>query len=273
MQRVASRSLGKMSAFALVAYGSILGGSVHAHEFWIDPVTFTPKLNATVPIVFRIGVDFKGDTYPFERTLDRGFGLVDGRGRRSLKSVDGDDPATKVKFTAPGLATVWHRRAAEIVTFETMAKFEASLIEEGYGALAAVHRAAGRPLTGIREAYTRHAKTLVRVGDGTGGQDRAIGMLIELVAEQNPYTHAADKPLTMQLLYAGKPLASTLVKVIHRDDPLSPRRLMTDQEGRVAIDVTRPGEYLVNAVHMLAGTPADKADWVSHWASLTFLRQ
>jgi hypothetical protein len=251
----------------------ICAGPLAAHEFWIDPVKSTPVLNETVPLVIRIGSDFKGDTYPYVRALDRGFAVVDAKGIHKLKTLDGDDPAADYKFTAPGLAIVWHQRAPEPVLFATMARFEENLVEEGHEVLAAQHRAAGKPLTSIRENFSRHAKALVQVGAAKGGSDRAVGMTLELVAEANPYDLTAEKPLPVRLFHVGKPLANTLVKVFNRDDPTSPRRIRTDAEGRIAIDISRPGEYLVAAVHMLPASAADKADWISLWASLTFARR
>jgi Domain of unknown function (DUF4198) len=243
-----ARRLATALAFAAgVALAPIVA---EAHEFWIDPFTFTPAVNATVPIVFRI----------------------DSRGSRTPKTLDGDDPATEHKFSSPGLAIVWHRRAPETVVFETMERFEQNLVLEGLETLAEVHRQTGKPLSGIRENYVRCAKALLQVG-GPGGNDRAVGLPLELIAEANPYAHGPGQPLPVRLLYAGKPIGGILVKVFNRDDPASPQRLRTDADGRVAIDVARPGEYLVSAVHMLPAKPEEKAHWSSLWASLTFARQ
>jgi hypothetical protein len=242
-----------------------------AHEFWIDPVKFTPKPGATVPIVFRIGSDFKGDTYPYVRGLDRRFTVTDARGERTIKTLDGDDPAAEVKFTQAGLAIVAHQRAAEEVVFETFAKFEENLVYEGLEPIIEVHRKAGKPMTGIREAYARCAKALISVG-AVAGNDRAIGMPLELIAEKNPYALAVGEALPVRLLRDGRAAAGILVKSFNRDDPASPRLARTDTDGRVVIDVTRRGEYLISAVHMTEPKSGDKVDWSSLWATLTFAR-
>ncbi len=264
--------LRRMTGLAIALTLTSVNAPALAHEFWIDPVSFTPAVKATVPIVFRIGSDFRGDTYPYVRALDRGFQLVTSRNAQPLKAIDGDDPATDVTFRVPGLSIIWHRRAPEPVVFETMEKFEETLADEGLEEIGTAHRAARRPLTKIRELFSRCAKALLQVGGGDAGADRAIGLPLELVVGANPYGYPRDKPLPVQVLLGGKPLENAMVKVFYASDQSSPRRLRSDAGGRVAIDVSRTGDYLVSTVHMTTAAPADKADYVSLWASLTFAR-
>ncbi|MEQ1647101.1 MAG: DUF4198 domain-containing protein [Hyphomicrobiaceae bacterium] len=261
----------QLAASAMMTCSAILApcSLAQAHEFWIDPSNFTPPINTAVAITFRIGSDFRGDTYPYVRSLDQGFGIIDSVGTRKPKTLDGDDPATEIKFTRPGLAIVWHRRAPETVTFETIARFEEILAEEGHEAVGEQHRKSGKPLKEIRENFSRYAKALIQVG-GQGGHDRTIGLPLELVAESDPANSEARNQFTVKLLDAGQSLPGTLVKIFNADYPASSKRLRTDQNGRVTFDAAEPGEYLVSAVHMRPAAAKDKADWVSLWASLTF---
>lgn len=247
--------------------------TAEAHEFWIDPVTFTPAVAQTVPIVLRIGSDHQGNSYPFVRALDRGFQLVTRTGATPLKTLDGDDPASEVTFRVPGLSIIWHRRAPEPVVFDTMAKFEETLQDEGLEAIAVEHRAAGRPLVKIKELFSRCAKALIQVGNSADGTDRAVGLPLELIAGVNPYTHPKEAPLPVFVRLNGKPLGNALVKVFSTGEPGKMQRLRSDAEGRVEIAAAATGEYLVSAVHMAKATAADKADYVSLWASLTFARR
>jgi uncharacterized GH25 family protein len=243
-----------------------------AHEFWIDPVTFTPKLGATVPIVFRIGSDFLGGTYPFVRALNSRLALHDAGGERGVKAIDGDDPAFDVKFTRPGLSVLVHERKAEEVIFATFDQYEVNLKYEGLEYVIAAHRARGLPLTSIREHYTRHAKALIQVGDTTQGTDRAVGMTLELIALSNPYTLLPTALLPIQLLFKGKPVSNALVKAHSATNRQSPVLARTDAEGRVAFDITQRGDYLISAVYATEPEPTTKAEWISFWASLTFVK-
>ena len=242
-----------------------------AHEFWIDPVQFTPKTGAIVPIVFRIGLNYQGDTYPFVRSLSRRFTVTDRQGEHTIKTLDGDDPAAELKFPLSGLSILVHERVAEEVVFATFDKFKENLTIEGLEPIIAQHQSTNRPLVDIRELYSRCAKSLVSVGKG-GGDDKLVGMPLELVSEKNPYQLEGATELPVRLYALGKPISGVLVKSFNRDDPMSPRLARTDDEGRVMVDVSRSGEYLVSAVQMVEPTSRSEADWMSFWASLTFAR-
>jgi Domain of unknown function (DUF4198) len=250
---------------------SQLSSPATAHEFWIDPIEFTPKVGTTVPIVHRIGQNFLGDTYPFVRKLSRRFSIVDSKGERAIKTVDGDDPAAEVKFATPGLSIVVYQRVAELVTFKTYTQFEENLNIEGLEWVIDAHRKAGKRTADIRELYARCAKSLIAVGDGAGN-DRAVGLPLEIIAEQNPYTLQASQPLGIRILHDGKPAVGLLVKSFNRDDPDSPRKARTDSDGRAQIELPKSGEVLISAVHMLQPNAKEQAEWSSLWASLTFKR-
>jgi Domain of unknown function (DUF4198) len=262
-------------ALVLSAALGVTTGPVAAHEFWIDPVSYTPAVGATVPIVFRIGSDFHGDTFPYIRAFDQHFSVTDAGGKSKPETLDGDDPAAEVKFTTKGLTIVAHQRGQEEVVFKTMAAFEENLREEGLEPLIEAHKKANKPATDIRELYTRYAKALVQVGGGTGS-DKALGLPYELVAETDPYIHPKGQPFAVRFLKGGQPIAGALVKCFQRDKPDStapkPQEVRTDANGRAACDISKSGEHMISTVAMISGTPADKADWISHWATLSFAR-
>jgi uncharacterized GH25 family protein len=246
--------------------------AVRAHEFWLDPVKFRAASGETVPIVFRNGENLRGGTYPYVRALDRRFVVVDAKGERRIKTLDGDDPAAEVRLRAAGLSIVAHHRAAETVVYKSFAHFEESMKEEGLEAMVAQQLAARGATAGLRESYVRCAKALIEVG-GTGSDgDRAIGLPIEIVAEQDPYRVGAGGTLKVRVLFKGAPLAGVMVRTLHRDDPLSPRRVRTDADGRAEVPLALAGEYLLSAVHALPASDPKRADLETYWASTTFLR-
>lgn len=266
------RKLSQLGVLALSPVLVLCFTPAEAHEFWIDPVTFTPAVSASVPIVFRIGSNFRGDTYPYVRKLDRGFRVVSARGEQPVKAIDGDDPATDIKLRDRGLTIIWHRRAPETVDFATMAAFEETLVDEGLEAIGSAHRAANRPLVKIKESFARCAKALLQVGGGELGADRPVGLPLEIVAETNPYVLQAGGKLSIRLLLEGAPLSDALVKVFHQLHGEHPLRIRTDKDGRVTFDATQAGEYLISAVHMRTALPSEGVDYASQWATLTFKR-
>ncbi len=135
----------------------------------------------------------------------------------------------------------------------------------------AVHQQAGKPQAKIREQYSRCSKALVSVGKG-GGVDRPVGLPLELIAERNPYAWPTDEKLPVRLLFEGKPLSGVTIKLFSHDAPAQPKRYVSDDDGRIVVDLPRAGEYLVHTLHMREPRAGEQADWVSLWASLTFAR-
>lgn len=263
-------SIHRFFAIPMIALGA-MSMSATAHEFWLEPDNFSPKPNTNVAISILIGQNFKGNSYPYIRGEYKRFVTIDKRGERPVKGIDGDDPAVTMKFPQAGLAIMAHYSTAEPLTFETWESFENYLALEGLQHIGPLHRQLGKSLTNIKEIYTRCAKLLLNVG-GEGGEDRATGMPLELVAEGNPYQLAAGEMLPVRLLFNGKPIEGVQITAFSRAEPANRQHVRTDAEGRARIALPVAGPWLLNAVHMLAPGPRDKADWTSLWASMTFSR-
>ena len=242
-----------------------------AHEFWLEPSAYAAETGATVTITHRNGQFFKGNSYPLVRAWYKKFTLVEGENVQDIKGIPGDDPAASLHLAKPGLKIVTYLSTPDFLKFPSWKKFTGYLESEGQGHILARHRARGLSETLVRESYSRCAKTLIAVGNGKGA-DRFTGMPIELVAEQNPYELAAGAPLPVRLLLHGRPAAGLTIKVFAAADRKTPRRYVTDREGRALVPLPHRGAYLLNAVYIFE-PPKDKAgkyEWESLWASLTF---
>jgi uncharacterized GH25 family protein len=82
---------------------------------------------------------------------------------------------------------------------------------------------------------------------------------LELLPHRNPNAFS--------LLFRGKPIANVLVVALNKDETVHGR---TDAKGRVALRLTRPGMWLIKAVHMEPAPAGAEVDWESWWASITF---
>ena len=242
-----------------------------AHEFWLEPGNFTPRPAENVPISILIGERFKGNSFPFIRQEFRKFVIIDARGEKPVKGVDGDDPALNVKFTAPGLVVFAHYSTREKLQFDTWQQFLTYLEFEGLEHIAQLHLQQGKPQTKIKETYSRCAKLLMSVSGG-GGEDRLTGMPLELVAERNPYALKPGEPLPVRLYFDGKPAADVMISAISKAEPENRMRVRTDKEGRASIALPAAGPWLLNAVHMIPPARGADAHWASLWASMTFAR-
>lgn len=256
------------SALLAVAFGS-----ASAHEFWLEPDNFTPKLGERVPVNIFIGQNFKGNSFPFGKDEFKKFVVIDAKGEKPVKGIDGDEPAVTMTFRTPGLVAFSHYSTPEtlVADWDLFARY---LKLEGLDHIERLHRAQNKPMSKIKEIYWRCAKLLMQVG-GAGGQDRFTGMPLELIAEKNPYTLAPGEALPVRLLHDGKPIKDIQIAAISKAEPDKRRTVRTDAEGRALIDLPQRGPWLLNAVHMMEPGPREKgqkADWMSLWASLSFAR-
>lgn len=262
--------------FSAAAGGLVLSAAAQAHDFWIEPSTFTPKAGQAVTVRLLVGQQLAAE--PVGRPAFgafKQFALDDGRQRLPIGGRAGSDPAGVLRVAGAGL---------QIVTFHGLpvgdelpaAKFTAYLEEEGLDAVIARRQAAGQSGAPGRELYTRYAKSLLRVGDDGAGDetgdraDRALGLPLELIAERNPYRMRSGDELPLRLLYLQRPLAGALVVAISRARPGEARSARSDAEGRVRLKLDGGGFWLVKAVHMVESSQPALADWESLWASLTF---
>ena len=239
-----------------------------AHEFWIQLSAFRSDPGALVKIGLRVGDSFPGEAIPRDPGRFARFVLVDDAGEHPILGRDGHDPAGFVRPAGPGLIAYESTNSAVTLPAE---KFEAYLREDGLEHVIAARAARGQSSADGREVYTRCAKALLAVGQAPGaGYDRRVGLPLEIIPEANPFTLEAGTPFTVRVLFNGSPVEGLSVLARHADGVQPDRRVRTDSQGRVSIDLGSPGEWLVSCVHMTEAGPETGADWKSYWASLTF---
>jgi uncharacterized GH25 family protein len=244
----------------------LAAAALSAHDFWIEPSTFTPAPNQVVSVRLLVGQKFRGEPIPRTASLVEKFALFTGGGESPVPGREGGDPAGIVRVGPPGLAILGYASRNSSVSLEA-GKFEKYLAEEGLERVSAERRRRGETDRPARENYARCAKALLSVG-GADGADRALGFALELVAEKSPYAPSVGA-LPVRLLYLGKPLSGALVTAFPYDAPEAAQSARTDASGRATLDISRRGQWLIKAVHMIPSATPD-ADWQSLWASLTF---
>lgn len=245
---------------------------VFAHDFWIQPSSFRPAVGSAVEMRLFVGPNFEGEPFPRVPNLISRFVLVSSAGERDIPGRAGADPAGVVRIEAPGLQIAAYRSLNYGLTVDA-AKFEKYLAEEGLEKISAVRQKRGESGNPGREVFSRCAKALLEVSPANAapiGQDRAVGLTLELVAEKNPYALSAGEELPVRLLLDGKPLAGALVHGLLHGDPSAKVAVRTGRDGRAKLRLARPGFWLIKAVEMSPAPAGENADWQSLWASLTF---
>ncbi|MDG1470069.1 MAG: DUF4198 domain-containing protein [Ascidiaceihabitans sp.] len=259
---------------------AVLGGlstvfaptNVFAHEFWIEPEKFQVETGDTLVVDLRNGQEFAGSKLAyFENSFTRFDVAMDDQ----ITPVDGrmgDRPAMQMMPDADGLLVILHETTPAKVRYKEWPKFLKFAAHKDFADIESRHDALGFARDSFRESYTRHAKALVAVGDGTGS-DRAFGLKTEFVALSNPYAADFDGQMQVQVLLDGAPRTDAQIEVFHRatDGSVTITLEHTDDQGRATIPVIA-GDYLFDAVVLqpFDGTGPEDVVWQTFWAALTF---
>ncbi len=241
---LAGCSAGRRPALRWLLFLTCVAAPAAAHDFWIEPSTFRPKVGQTFTASLVVGQDFAGDVLPRSTPLIESFTVRDASGEHPVNGFENQDPAGYLRLDRPGVAVIGYRSKANPLELSAE-KFNEFVRQEGLQVAAA---------TGPhRERFYRYAKAIVGQGKGF---DRPFGYRFEIVPE--------NLDATFRVVFEGKPLAGALVRAIHRDDPNARMSARTDTSGRVHFSLSKNGVWLIKSVHMVPGE--------SLWASLTFER-
>ena len=248
---------------------ALCAASAQAHDLWIEPTTFLPEPGQVVGVRLRVGQRLYGEPLPLLPSLVKQFVVDDGSTRKPVSGRRGADPAGAMRAAAPGLHVIGYHSHPSSVELAAD-KFNAYLIEEGLDAIIALRERRHETGAPARDLFARCAKSLVLAGAPNQAHgDRRLGFPLELVAERNPYAMGADQDFPVHLTYDDRPLARALVVAISGLNPQDSQSQRSDAEGRVRFRLRAGGMWLIKAVHMVPAPGG--ADWVSLWASLTFL--
>jgi uncharacterized GH25 family protein len=236
---------------------------VAAHDFWIEPSTFSTAAGAPLSFALRVGEHFKGDPVPRQAAMIERFVIAGPDGVRDVIGREGSDPAGFTSIAAPGAYVIGYRSRPTSLE-QDAAKFEKYLHEEGLERISDQRKQAGRSNMPGLEIFSRCAKTIVS-SSAEALKDQTLGLRLELIAEKI----TPGKPSTFRLLYEGQPLEGALVVAIPKDTPMQKLTVRSNKAGRVTL--TMPGGvWLVKAVHMVPAPRETGAEWESLWASTTF---
>ncbi|MBW4708850.1 DUF4198 domain-containing protein [Roseobacter sp. YSTF-M11] len=259
----------------LIAVLLLSGQPGFGHEFWIEPESYQVEPGASMTATLRNGQNFEGISLAwFDNRFTR-FELATGETLTPVEGRMGDTPALQAIAPGDGLLIVLHETTPSNLTYKEWEKFLAFAEHKDFPTAAAAHTAAGWPKEGFRESYTRHAKALMAVGDGSG-QDRAFGLATEFVALTNPYDPQFDGNMRVRVTYQGLPRRDAQVEVFDKgaDGTVAVSLTRTDQDGVAVVPVTPGHSYLFDAVVLRASPQAGSSEkapvWETLWAALTF---
>jgi uncharacterized GH25 family protein len=244
--------------------------SSYAHEFWVEPSSFTALRGGRIDVRLCVGDGFEGWSLARNAQRIERFVAAGPTGEQPIVGLDGSDPAGVARFAVPGRYVVAYRSNRAFTELPT-AEFDEYLRDKGLEKIAVQRKQQGAGRRIVREAYSRHSKALISVGDADGSAiDRPMNLRLELVAEPDLLRAPPEATRYFRLLHDGKPLAGVLVAAARPGTPDEDVKVRTDADGRAGFRLHATGMWRIAAVHMIEAPKSIDADWESLWASLTF---
>ena len=255
---------------------ALMSGAI-AHEFWLQPADFFPKIGDAVSVLIRVGENFEGERWGGGSRRAEQLKISNLGGEKDLLSTltqaDSAVVSPNIKIEQSGTQMLTLATNSSFIELEP-AKFLSYLKEDGLENAIEFRQKNKETNKNGRELYRRCAKTLLQVGNTPDAiPTRSSGMILDIIPQKNPYNLTKNQPLACQFLYESKPLAGALVRCWRRAEGKTEIEFTrTDAKGNAtfALVKKRTGIYMVSTVKMVRLENNPRADWQSTWGSLTF---
>jgi hypothetical protein len=146
-----ARTVHRVGWLLMVAVG-LSRVSIAAHDMWIEPTSFSPRVGQIVGVQLRVGENLRGNPLPRDSDLVNQFVVEDTGGRKPVIGRDGSDPAGLLRVAVPGMLVVGYSSRPSAI--ETVAdKFNQYLKEEGLEAVAALRARRNETGASAREQF------------------------------------------------------------------------------------------------------------------------
>jgi hypothetical protein len=244
----------------------------HGHDLWLIPPE-KAEVGKTLTIRANVGMTFPDsevapDLPRYRKRLVHG---PDGRvSAPEIAGKDGTSGLLQFEPKEPGIYAVTVETNPKVITLEAD-RFNEYLVTDGLlhiFRLRAKEKSLDQP---GKERYSKSPKTLLRVGNGFGGNPtKPLDLPLEIVPLHNPFEVRVGETLPVRVLFQGKPLPEANLGWQHPGDGDTPRgSVRTDAKGEALIPVARVGLMTIRLTHMTRPKTADY-EWESFWTTLTF---
>ena len=266
-----------------------------ANEFWLQPASFRVAVGTPVPLRLVVGTDFAGAAWPrptrrVQRFVHLGpTNAADSTDLRPALLADSIAPVMVCRTPGTHVMVLISTPAFSELPADA---FTAYLRAEGLDKALLYRQQQGQTTKPGREAYRRCAKALVLATTSARAPANpadttyrhALNLPLELVPEQNPYYLRPGAALTLRVLRHGQPVPGALVHFWDAS-PVAPVghgavvvagphyfSTRANNSGRILLRLSGSGPYLAAAKYLEAtpATLAERADWLSTWATVTF---
>jgi len=245
---------------------------IHARDFWMQPKRFRIKTGEMLSVGFKVGENFAGERWEFIKDRIQRMEWHQAKTIQDIKKLvtDGEKENLNLALSKEGTHLFVFESAEELIRMDGE-KFNEYLREKGLDE-ALQQRTKQNMLTdSASEFCSRHSKLLVQAGYNTDGTyHKEVGLPIEIIPLQNPYSRKIGDRIAFRILYLGRPVFGARVKIFNlHNNRTTIQNIYTQQDGTVETTVSNPGSWLVSVVKMIPSQDPG-ADWRSYWGTLAF---
>lgn len=261
-----------MKRFLCIIGLLLLAPLLQGHEFWLHPLKFIYQPGENAIIRFWVGENFVGN--PWELRQNRVIRIEHISSSATHKLLDQVRPEkgkqVELKLDSEGTHLVIMQSTNAFIELQAE-EFNAYLKEDGLDEVYAHRQKTNTLNKPAKENYARCAKVLIQAGSTTDNMHlKQVGLPLEIIPLQNPYAIKQGDEISFQVLYEGKPLPFTLVKVWNRkNNNTILQNIYTQKDGRITTRVGNTGSWMISCVKMVP-SKEEGADWQSYWSSLVF---
>lgn len=259
----------KVISVTLLVFLTLLS---QAHEFWLQPKKFMYKVGEEMKVGFMVGENFGGDPWDLTRhkveKLEMHTGAAVKNLMKDMKAAAGNNLAYRFDRSATHLLAM----ESDFAFIEQQGDaFDEYLKEDGIENILDERTKGSQLGMASTEYYKRYTKLIVQCGDRLDNTyRRSAGFRYEIVPLANPYALKSGDYLDCQLLWEGKPVPHTMVKVwSHVGNRIFLQNLYTENDGSIRFPISNTGPWMVSSVKMTA-SEKEGAAYQSHWSSLVF---
>jgi uncharacterized GH25 family protein len=250
----------------------VLSVAIQAHEFWLQPMKFRYKVDEEALVEFMVGENFTGEPWDLKKHTVELLEWYTASSKTDLtshvKSIKGFQLTQKLPTEGTHLFAMKSNAAYIELGAE---KFNDYLKEDGLDYILDERKKKHLLDSPSKENYTRYTKLLLQAGSSTDDTyKKKVGYRIEIIPQSNPYSLKTGDYLQCLILFEGKPLPHTLVKVWSRLNRTTfLQNIYTESDGTVKFPISTRGAWMVSTVKMITND-LPTAQYHSLWGSLVF---
>lgn len=252
-----------------------------AHDFWVQPTDFWVPPDTVTPMTLQVGHGPYRQRSPIAATRITRFDALGPDGsvldlRNRLHPGDGREDGN-FQLEKPGTYLLVLETDDRAQSHLPAIRFNDYLRVEGLTPALEQRIETKRMDADGSESYSRRAKVLVQVGPperpsaSQQAMTQPIGLPLEIVPEQNPYSEPRPAALTVRVLYERRPLARALVKLTQLQHDAAPfETQLTDAAGRAVFHMPGEGAWLLNVIWTKPLPRTSETDFETIFSSLSF---